>query len=178
LDFIGAHDATNALFLTSLVGAILTTAQGDDAETQVLYNLLSDVAMIHPDIVSMAYVSVSSSVSLTDLDSDVVDSYDGLQDRVKDTFANSSNPSIIRAVSHIFRVTLQDPNRNLALRGSSSTIGASEEAASRPGRRHIMALEEWSLSGLASSFQFLALNRGHVTTMINWIPELVAKIIE
>ena len=56
LDFIGAHDAASALFLTSLVGAILATAQGDDAETQILYNLLSDVAMIHPDIVSMAYV--------------------------------------------------------------------------------------------------------------------------
>jgi neurofibromin 1 len=41
-----------------------------------------------------------------------------------------------------------------------------------------MALEEWGLPGLASSFQFLALNRGHVTTMINWIPELVARIIE
>ena len=119
-----------------------------------------------------------SLVMLTDLHHHVVSSYEGLQDRIKDTFANSSNPSIIRAVSHIFRVTLQDPNRNIALRGSTSTIGTSDEPTSRPGRRHIMALEEWGMPGLASSFQFLALNRGHVTTMINWIPELVAKIIE
>lgn len=56
LDFIGVEDPTTALLITSFVGAILMTAQGDDAETQVLYTLLSDIAAVFPDIVSMAYV--------------------------------------------------------------------------------------------------------------------------
>jgi hypothetical protein len=107
------------------------------------------------------------------------DSYEGLQDRIRETFANSSNPSIIRAVSHIFRVSLQDPNRNSALRGSSSTLVTLEEATSHgPSRKHLMALEDLNMQGLASSFQFLPANRGHATKMINWIPELVVKIIE
>ena len=54
LGFVGVHDTTTALLLTSFVGAILTTAQGDDAETEILYTLLSDVSMLYPDIVSMA----------------------------------------------------------------------------------------------------------------------------
>jgi len=41
-----------------------------------------------------------------------------------------------------------------------------------------MALEDLNMQGLASSFQFLPVNRGHATKMINWIPELVVKIIE
>jgi hypothetical protein len=56
LDFLGVNDATTALLLTSFIGAILTTAQGDDAETEILYSLLSDVALVFPDTVSMAYV--------------------------------------------------------------------------------------------------------------------------
>jgi len=64
LGFIGVNDANTALLLTSFVGAILTTAQGDDAETEILYNLLSDVAVVYPDTVSMAYVFSSRSVLL------------------------------------------------------------------------------------------------------------------
>jgi hypothetical protein len=58
LAFIGVNDSNTALLMTSFVGAILTTAQGDDAETEILYNLLSDVAVLYPDTVSMAYVTL------------------------------------------------------------------------------------------------------------------------
>jgi neurofibromin 1 len=51
--FIGLDDPSIALLLVSFVGAILTSAQGDDAETEILFNLLSDVAALYPDIVSM-----------------------------------------------------------------------------------------------------------------------------
>jgi hypothetical protein len=54
LDFIGADDPNIALLTTSFVGAMLTTAQGDDAETEMLYTLLSDIGILFPDIVSMA----------------------------------------------------------------------------------------------------------------------------
>ena len=179
LSFIGVNDASTALLLTSFVGAILTTAQGDDAETEILYNLLSDVAVLYPDTVSMAYVFRSGPIYTS---TDVLCHhyrYEGLQDRIKDTFANSSSPSIISAVSNIFRVSLQDSGRQSSLRGSSSTLGITEDGASHgPGRKHLMALEDLGMQGLASSFQFLPVNRGHATKMINWIPELVARIIE
>jgi hypothetical protein len=56
LHFIGLDDSSTALLLASFVSAMLMTAQGDDAETQMLYTLLSDVATVFPDVVSMAYV--------------------------------------------------------------------------------------------------------------------------
>jgi neurofibromin 1 len=56
LDFIGVDDSNTALMMTSFVGAMLTTAQGDDTETQILYTLLADVGAVFPDIVAMAYV--------------------------------------------------------------------------------------------------------------------------
>lgn len=34
------------------------------------------------------------------------------------------------------------------------------------------------MQGLANSFQFLPPNQGHATKMMNWISELVMKIIE
>lgn len=50
---LGLTDNNTVLFVTSFVGAMLTTAQGDDAESQILFNLLSDIADASPDIVSL-----------------------------------------------------------------------------------------------------------------------------
>lgn len=53
--FLGLQDDhTLALFTTSFISAILITAQGDDTETQILYSILSEIATIFPEIVSMA----------------------------------------------------------------------------------------------------------------------------
>lgn len=57
LDTLGVVDQNTALLLTSFIAAMLTTAQGDDAETEMMYTLLSDVGVLFPDIVSMACVS-------------------------------------------------------------------------------------------------------------------------
>jgi len=38
---------------SSLVGTILTTAQGDDMETEILYGFLSKLSNTIPEIVSM-----------------------------------------------------------------------------------------------------------------------------
>jgi len=160
LRLVGIDDPNTALLVTSFVSAILTTAQGDDAETDLLFKLLSDIATAFPEIIAMGY--------------------DGLQDRIKDTFANSSKPSIIHAASKIFRITLQDPARQASLRGSSSTLGLDDGAVvvHGPSQVHLLALDDLGMRGLASSFQFLPLNRGHATKMITWIPELVNRIIE
>jgi len=103
--------------------------------------------------------------------------YESLQDRIKDTFANSSNAPIIRSVSNIFRVALQDNSRTPNPPGSTSTLGTVEENGAGPGRTHLNALDELGMQGLANSFQFLPPNRGHATKMINWIPGLVALMI-
>ncbi|KIJ89590.1 hypothetical protein K443DRAFT_15964, partial [Laccaria amethystina LaAM-08-1] len=105
--FLGINDSNTALLAASFVGTILTTAQGDDTETEILYGFLSELANTNPEIVTMTYES--------------------LQDRIKDTFANSSNAPIIRSVSNIFRVALPDNSQTPNPRGSTSTLGTIEE---------------------------------------------------
>ena len=101
-----------------------------------------------------------------------------MQDRVKDIFANSSNPSIIRSVSNIFRVALQDirPSGSSVTHGSTSSLSTVDEN-SVGSRAHLNALEELGMQGLADSFQFLPPNRGHATKLLQWIPTLVALMI-
>ncbi|KAF7432844.1 Ras GTPase activating protein ira2 [Pleurotus ostreatus] len=158
LSLLGVSDNNTALLVTSFIGAILVSAQGDDAETEILYNLLSDIATVFPDLMSLTY--------------------EALQDRIKDTFANSSNPSIIRAVSNIFRMSLTD-GRYPTLRPSASTLSAVDEGLPQgPGRHHLNALEELSMQGLVSAFTFLPPNRGHATKMIQWISDLINMTIQ
>jgi hypothetical protein len=57
-ELLGIQDSTTALLVTSFVGSILYSAQGDDAETEILYGLLSSLCFSYPDIVSMAYVLI------------------------------------------------------------------------------------------------------------------------
>ena len=54
-EVLGIQDSTTALLVTSFVGSILYSAQGDDAETEILYGLLSSLCFSYPDIVSMTY---------------------------------------------------------------------------------------------------------------------------
>jgi hypothetical protein len=56
LDFLNIDDPNTALLMTSFIGAIISTAQGNDAETQILYTLLADIGTSFPEVVSMAYV--------------------------------------------------------------------------------------------------------------------------
>ncbi|KAG5352330.1 hypothetical protein C0989_002775 [Termitomyces sp. Mn162] len=152
--FLGINDSNTALLVTTFVGTMLCTAQGDDAETEILFALLSDIAIQFPQTVSLAY--------------------DTLQDRIKEILANASNPSIIRSVSTIFRLSVQDHSRQSTLRGSSSTLSTVDETQG-PGQKHLNALEDLGMQGLANNLTFL--KGSHATTMINWIPELVSLII-
>jgi len=154
-ELLGIQDTTTALLVASFVGSILYSAQGDDAETEILYGLLSSLCFSYPDIVSMTYES--------------------LQDRIKDIFANSSNPSIIKSVVNIFRVASQDArfSSSSTTYGSSSTLSTVDESP----RTHLLALEELGMQGLADNFQFLLPNRGHATKLLQWIPILVKLMI-
>jgi hypothetical protein len=97
--------------------------------------------------------------------------YESLQDRVKDVFANSSNPSIIRSVSNIFRVASQETNGFRRSIGPLSTV----DENSITSRSHLDALEELGMQGLADTFQFLPPNRGHATTEL--LPNLVTLMV-
>ncbi|KAF9067659.1 hypothetical protein BDP27DRAFT_1225535 [Rhodocollybia butyracea] len=163
IDLMGIHDSNTALFATSFIGVMLTTAQGDDAESEMLYSILAEIALLYPETIQMAYES--------------------LQDRIKDTFANSSNPTIIHYVSNIFRVALDDGNnmgtRIGMLRHSSSTLGTTDETSSihGPGRSHLKALEEQGMQGLAKNFQFIPAQNAAASKVLILISNLVAHIV-
>ena len=55
--FLGITDSSTALLVTTFVGTMLTTAQGDDTETEMLCSLLSDIAICFPQTIALAYVS-------------------------------------------------------------------------------------------------------------------------
>jgi hypothetical protein len=59
-ELLGIQDSTTALLVASFVGSILYSAQGDDAETEILYGLLSSLCFSYPDIISLTYVFKSS----------------------------------------------------------------------------------------------------------------------
>ncbi len=50
---LGIEDPQLALLTASFIGTMLATAQGDDAETEMLYSLLSTLAKSYPDTITM-----------------------------------------------------------------------------------------------------------------------------
>jgi len=70
---------------------------------------------------------------------------------------------------------MHDPSRVSATSGSASTLSTVDEGAV-PDRRHISALDEIGMGGIANTFQFISTSDG--SKIINWISELVARIIE
>ena len=99
-----------------------------------------------------------------------------MQDRVKDIFANSSNPFIIKSVSNILRVALQEFTGFSD--GSTSTfLSTVDENLITTSRTHFDALEELGMQGLADSFQFLPPNHEHTTKLLHWIPALIKLMI-
>ncbi|KAG7097519.1 hypothetical protein E1B28_004862 [Marasmius oreades] len=168
IEFLGINDANTALLATSFIGVMLTTAQGDDAETEMLYGLLAEIANFFPETIRLAY--------------------DSLRDRIEDTFANASNPSIINYASSMVRTALLDDglpinrenSRAAAMRGSSSTLNTLDEASSihGPGSNHLKALEEQGMQGVAKPLQFVSVHNTAATTkMLNLIADLVALIV-
>ena len=86
-----------ALLETSFIGTILYTAQG---ETEILFNLLADVAAVFPETDVRTFLcSDTLQTSFR---------YESLHDRNKNVFANASSPSIMRSVSDIIRTSLQN----------------------------------------------------------------------
>lgn len=101
-------------------------------------------------------------------------------------FSKASNPTIIRAVSNIYRMAQEHDRARFSAAtlsrgggGSTSTLSTVEEAATfTPGRSHLQALEDINMAGVASNFVFLPVNGGTATKVIQWIPELVNLMVQ
>jgi hypothetical protein len=105
-----------------------------------------------------------------------------LQGRIKDTFANSSNAAIIRAVSTIFGIALQD-TRRMSFSTTSVTTTRTMDEVVGPGLDHLRALDELGMQGLAGALSFVPMGRDMsqcvgAMRVIQCIPDLVVRIIE
>ncbi|KAI6152285.1 hypothetical protein BKA82DRAFT_4387651 [Pisolithus tinctorius] len=155
INMLPVTDSTAALLTVTFATTMLTTAQRDNAETEMLYNLLLDVGSAHPNLPFMVYET--------------------LQDRIEDAFAKTRNAAIIKTVSGIFRAS-QDNIFISSLKGSSrSTLSTTDDDSSMHGLKK--RLEDLGMDGLTTSFQFLTPNRGQWAKIAAWISDLVLKIV-
>ncbi|CAK5277391.1 unnamed protein product [Mycena citricolor] len=166
LSMLGIDSAATALMAASFIGVVVSSAQGSDAESEMLYCLLAEIGSGYPEIVAMTY--------------------DGLQDKMMDVLSKASNPAIICALSSIFRISQEHgthgSSSSTVRGGSTSTLSTVDESiittSFSPGQAHLHALEDLGMAGIANSFVFLPLTGGHATKVIQWIPELVNLIIQ
>lgn len=49
---LGIQESSSAMYTTAFISAILGSAQGDDIETEMLFNIVSDVANAYPETIS------------------------------------------------------------------------------------------------------------------------------
>jgi len=54
LTLLGICDPTTALLSTAFISSVLTTAQIDDVETEILYRILSDIGDKYPEVIALA----------------------------------------------------------------------------------------------------------------------------
>ena len=82
-----------ALLVVTFATAILPTAQGDNSDTKMLYNLstVQDIGTVHPNFSSVCTVCLHLVFSLLLLLIDHLYSYQTLQDRIKKAFVVSGN---------------------------------------------------------------------------------------
>ncbi|KAF5334397.1 hypothetical protein D9611_013526 [Ephemerocybe angulata] len=140
--FLGINDSRTALFVATFLGITLGGSQGDDAETEMMYGLLAELAIAFPDVISIVYESI--------------------RDRIKDTFAGASNPNIIRSASTILRVYVslqQEQLRYDQPRGSSQSTLNERDEATTASLEHLAALDEYYMKGLSWRLTFVQLNR-------------------
>ncbi|KAI6130277.1 hypothetical protein EDD16DRAFT_1541379 [Pisolithus croceorrhizus] len=155
VNMLPVTDSTAALLTVTFATTMLTTAQRDNTETEMLYNLLLDVGSAHPNLPFMVYES--------------------LQDRIEDALAKTGSAAIIKTVSGIFRAS-QDHIFISSVQGSSrSTLSATDDGSSIQGLKK--RLEDLGMDGLTTSFQFLPPNKGQWAKIAAWISELVLKIV-
>ncbi|EKM59988.1 uncharacterized protein PHACADRAFT_115378 [Phanerochaete carnosa HHB-10118-sp] len=150
---LGIQNGLNALYAATFVSTILNSSQGDDTETEMLFNIISDIVSTYPDTVSTAF--------------------DCLQEKIIDSFASANNTTILLACSNIFHVAMQDARYSSILRSSAPTPTTLGELN---GSARVSELTDVGMGGLASIYSFSSDPR--TVAMIQWTAQLVSKIIE
>jgi hypothetical protein len=56
LDLLGPLEQDDVLLVTTFLSVMLSSAQGDDEESEIVYTLLAEIAEYHPDQIVLAYV--------------------------------------------------------------------------------------------------------------------------
>ncbi|TCD61394.1 Ras GTPase activating protein ira2 [Steccherinum ochraceum] len=161
---IGAEDANDALLVVAFIVAMLYSAQGDDKETEMLYDILAQIATTHPDTISLMF--------------------DAISDKVKDAFSNASRAEVLSYVSSIFRIAMRDRSKISSSMSagyrtaSASSLSTVDEGngVPQPEQPYEKRLAEFRMHGLVKNFTFVSGANAQKT--INWISELVVKIIE
>ncbi|QRV73161.1 GTPase-activating protein [Ceratobasidium sp. AG-Ba] len=166
LRLFGEMSNETVLLISSFAVTMINCSQSE-LERQILFGLVAEAVMAYPDIVAIACES--------------------MLDRINDAFCNSPNPSILNAVSTIFRLTLSDrmwmnelsqSNVVSPQSASTSTLVTNGDAPVVPNgsQTHDYALGELKMKGIMTT-NFLVSNRGFSTKLLNFCAQLVAKII-
>lgn len=110
--------------------------------------------------------------------------YESIRERIKDTFASSANPTIIRSVSTILQVYIslqQDfPSRfdNKPRGSSQSTLNDRNDDPTSASLEHLSALDDLEMRGLSWRLTFISLqreeDRHHVFGMIKELVGLLS----
>ncbi|KAG8732817.1 Ras GTPase activating protein ira2 [Ceratobasidium sp. 423] len=162
--------SNETVLLVSSFAVTMINCSQSEIERQILFGLVSEAVMVHPEIVAIACES--------------------MLDRINDAFCNSPNPAILHAVSTIFRLTLSDrmwtneqPPSNVTSphSASTSTLGTNGDASAignvqNGSQTHDYALGELKMRGIMAA-NFLVSNRGLSTKLLNFCAQLVGKII-
>ncbi|KAG8959528.1 Ras GTPase activating protein ira2 [Tulasnella sp. 419] len=154
-DVLGVGDSTDALLSISFLVAMINSSH-DEKELEVLLGLLGSAADVYPEIVAL--------------------SYECIMDKINETFTASHNPRILEAAGIVFRVAVGE---NFMAAGGAPNASSSSvmlDNQTNGSANHVFALEKLGMSGLVTNHQFLPPNRS--ITLINWIQELVSRIIE
>ncbi|CAE6422943.1 unnamed protein product [Rhizoctonia solani] len=169
IQLFGEMTNETVLLVSSFAVTMINCSQSE-VERQILFGLISEAVMVYPEIVAIACES--------------------MLDRINDAFCNSPNPTILHAVSTIFRLTLSDriwtnepPASNVTSphSASTSTLGTNGETSAianiqSGSQTHDYALGELKMRGIMAT-NFLVSNRGLSTKLLNFCSQLVGKII-
>ncbi|KAG8745587.1 Ras GTPase activating protein ira2 [Ceratobasidium sp. 414] len=146
LRLLGEMSNETVLLISSFAVTMINCSQSE-LERQILFGLVAEAVMAYPEIVAIACES--------------------MLDRINDAFCNSPNPSILNAVSTIFRLTLSDrmwmndpPQSNVVSphSASTSTLGTNGDAPAVPNgsQTHDYALGELKMRARRVAHHLLA----------------------
>ncbi|KAJ1309139.1 hypothetical protein OPQ81_004812 [Rhizoctonia solani] len=162
--------SNETVLLVSSFAVTMINCSQSEIERQILFGLVAEAVLVYPEIVAIACES--------------------MLDRINDAFCNSPNPTILHAVSTIFRLTLSDriwtneqPPSNVTSphSASTSTLGTNGDTSApanvqNGSQTHDYALGELKMRGIMAT-NFLVSKSGLSTKLLNFCARLVGTII-